>query len=111
MKLSREALVALQEMMGEEGSVFNRNLFLRHWNGYPGPEQCSIFPDKVVDMETFHELKTAGCIELYCEGCHETWILNGTGQKALKKAGMETKPGKLTRDDIQWLHGTGRYSQ
>lgn len=111
MKLSRESLVALQKMMGEEGSVFNRNLFLRHWTGFPGPESCSIFPDVKVSMTIFDELKRSGCIQIQCEGEHETWILSSKGRKALKDAGMETKPGKLTRDDIQWLTGTGYYAQ
>ena len=110
-KLSRKALIALQQMMGEEGAVFNRNLFLRHWTGYPGPESCSIFPDIVVSMATFNELKTTGCISIHCEGSHETWTLNKRGLKALKKAGMETKPGKLTKDDLGWLTGSGYYSQ
>lgn len=57
MTLSRQALEALQQMMGKEGAVFSRNLFLRHWTGYPGPEKCSIFPDITVDMGTFEELK------------------------------------------------------
>ena len=66
MQLNKESLVALQQMMGEEGSVFNRNLFLRHWCGSPGPESWSIFPDIAVTMETFEELKKANCISLYC---------------------------------------------
>ncbi len=111
MKLSRQALIALQQMMGEEGSVFNRNLFLRHWTGYPGPESCSIFPDKSVSVGVFKELKKTKVISIHCEGHHETWTLNNTGRKALKDAGMETKPGKLTRDDIQWLMGIGYYAQ
>ncbi len=111
MKLSREALIALQQMMGEEGSVFNRNLFLRHWMGYPGPEKCSIFPDKIVGMETFNELKKTGSITLHCEGSNETWTLSDTGTQALKDAGMETKAGKLARDDFQWLAGTGYYAR
>ncbi|OGM99439.1 MAG: hypothetical protein A3B91_01160 [Candidatus Yanofskybacteria bacterium RIFCSPHIGHO2_02_FULL_41_29] len=109
MKLSKEALVALQQMMGEEGSIFNRNLFLRHWTGYPGPEKCSIFPDKIVDIATFEELKKTGSITSHI--ADEYWRLSGIGLKALKDAGMETKPGKLTRDDIEWLTGTGRYAQ
>ena len=111
MELSRAALIALQQMMGEEGAVFNRNLFLRHWTGFPGPERCSIFPDLVVSMKVFDELRMAGCISLHCEGSNETWTLSETGLKALKDAGMETKPGKLTRDDFEWLTGTGYYSQ
>jgi len=111
LSLNKEALAVLRQMMGEEGSVFNRDLFLRHWTGYPGPESCSIFPDKSVSMEVFEELKKAEVISIYCEGNHETWTLNNAGRKALKDAGMETKPGKLTWDDIQWLCGTGRYAQ
>jgi len=112
MKLSKESLVALQQMMGEEGSVFNRNLFLNHWHGHPGPENCRIFPDKVVSMKTLEELKRAGCVTLHIESYdRDSWSLNDTGRKALKDAGMETKPGKLTRDDIRWLAGTGYYAQ
>lgn len=110
-QLSKKALTALQQMMGEEGAVFNRNLFLRHWTGSPGPESCSIFPDKIVELEVFEELRKSKCIAVHCEGVHETWILSNTGRKALKDAGMETKKGKLTRDDIQWLCGTGYYAQ
>ncbi len=112
MELSREALVALQQMMGEEGAVFNRDLFLNHWHGHPGPENCKVFPDKAVSMEVFGELKRAGCITLHIESyCRDSYSLNDIGRKALKAAGMETKAGKLTRDDFQWLTGTGYYGQ
>ena len=112
MKLSREALIALQKMMGEEGSVFNRDLFLNYWHGHPGPENCMVFPDKAVSMDVFRELKKAGCITLHTESyCRDSWSLNDIGRKALKDAGMETKPGKLSQDDIEWLTGTGYYAQ
>lgn len=112
MELSQSALVALQQMMGEEGSVFNRDLFLNHWHGYPGPEHCRIFADIIVSMEIFAELKQAGCITLHIEGSdRDSWSLNDTGRKALKDVGMKTKPGRLTQDDIQWLTGTGYYAQ
>ena|SRR3989344_5529558 len=112
MKLSREALIVLQQMMGEEGSVFMRDTFLNHWHGHPGPEHCRTFPDNMVRMEVFDELKKSGCITLHIESyCRDSYSLNDTGRKALKDAGMETRPGKLTLDDIQWLAGTGRYSQ
>jgi hypothetical protein len=111
MRLSKKALTALQQMMGEEGSVFNRNLFLRHWTSSSGREDCSIFPDKVVELEVFEKLKRSKCIIVHCEGNPETWILSNVGRKALKDAGMETRKGKLTRDDIQWLCGTGYYAQ
>jgi len=112
MRLSREALVALQQMMGEEGSVFMRDVFLNHWHGHPGPENCKVFPDRVVSMNVFQELKKASCITLHGESyCRDSYSLNDTGRKALKRAGMKTKPGKLTRDDIQWLTGTGHYAQ
>lgn len=112
MQLTRQALVALQQMMGEEGSVFNRDLFLNHWHGHPGPENCKIFCDKIVSMETFTELKRTGCITLHIESyCCDIYRLSNIGRKALKNAGMETRPGKLTRDDIEWLTGTGYYAQ
>ena len=112
MKLSREALIALQKMMGEEGSVFNGDLFLNHWHGHLGPENCKVFSDRVVSMNVFQELKKAGCITLHNESyCRDSYGLNDTGRKALKNACMETKPGRLTRDDIQWLTGTGYYAQ
>ena len=112
MKLSQEALIALQQMMGKDGSLFMRDLFLNHWHGQPGPEHCRVFPDQMVSMEVFEELKKSGCIALYIQSyCRDSYRLNEVGQKALKDAGMETKKGKLTRDDIQWLCGTGYYAQ
>ncbi|MDP3792552.1 MAG: hypothetical protein Q8Q89_02365 [bacterium] len=112
MKLSREALVALQQMMGKDGSVFMRDLFLNHWHGHPGPEHYVIFHEQFVNMEVFEELKKANCITLHIESyCRDSYRLNNVGRKALKDAGMETKRGKLTRDDIQWLAGTGYYAQ
>ena len=112
MNLSEEALLALRQMMGEEGAVFLRDVFLNHWHGHPGPEHCRIFPDKTVRMEVFDELKKLGCITLHIESyCRDSYSLNDIGRKALKDAVMETRPGKLTRDDIQWLTGTGRYAQ
>ena len=112
MKLTREALIVLQHMMGEEGAVFNRNLFLNHWHGHPGPENCKVFPDIAISMEVFSELKRASCITLHIESyCRDSYRLNDIGRQALKDAGMETKPGKLTRDDVKWLTGTGYYSQ
>lgn len=111
MKLTKDTLKVLQQMMGEEGSVFNRNLFLNHWHG-EGPEHCRIFPDIMVGMAVFEELKQAHCIKLHTESyCRDQYVLTNAGRKVLKDAGMETKEGKLTRDDVEWLLGVGYYGQ
>lgn len=114
MKLSREALLVLQRMAGEEGAVFLRNLpiNIRFLDADGKKREYQIPPSGRVDENAFEELKNAGCIYLHMQSHNgEQWGMTKTGEQSLKDAGMETAPGRLTRDDIQWLTGTGRYAQ
>ncbi|HXK41009.1 MAG TPA: hypothetical protein VJ046_02835 [Candidatus Paceibacterota bacterium] len=112
MNLSQGALKALQTMRGEEGGVFMRDLPINCYPSQPPEKRCQIPWEKVVSPEVFEELKKAGAIELHIEGSDwDQWAMTPAGLKALQDAGMNTKEGKLSRDDIQWLAGTGYYAQ
>ncbi|MBI2121848.1 MAG: hypothetical protein HYT98_01880 [Candidatus Sungbacteria bacterium] len=112
MSLSKNALRALQYMMGEEGSFFLRDLPLNYYPYKPEVERCKISFDKFASEKVFRELKRHQCIECRVEGSSwEQWSMTQIGRQALKDAGMETKPGELTPDDLHWLTGTGHYAQ
>lgn len=118
MKLSKKALKVLQQMMGEEGSVFLRDLPINEklacpstYKSYKTP-RYTIPSGKNVNEKTFRELKKAGCIELCIEGgIQQQWHMTKKGKRALKNAGMETRAGELSGSDLQWLMGTGEFSQ
>ena len=109
MNPSEAALQTLQHMMGREGAVFMRDLPV---NYFPRRNTVQIPWDKVVDPAVFQELKETGCIQSHIVSYDfEQWRMTEFGRQALKGAGMETKPGRLTQDDVGWLTGTGRYAQ
>jgi hypothetical protein len=109
MKLSQQALLALQQMMGEEGAVFLRNLPINFW---PLNNVANVPWDKSVDIRVFQELKDSGCIKIHHGSYNlEQWRMTDLGEKVLRESGMATRPGTLSRGDLDWLFGTGQFAQ
>ena len=109
MKLSQQALLVLQQMMGEEGSVFLRNLPINFW---PLNNAVTVPWDKSVEVTVFQELKDSGCIRIHFRSYNlEQWRMTDLGEKVLREAGMATRPGTLGQGDLDWLFGTGQFSQ
>jgi len=109
MAISQAALLVLQQMMGEEGAVFMRDLPI---NYFLSTKTITIPWDKSVSPAVFQELKELGCIRLHIQSHNwEQWAMTDVGRTALRDARMETLPGILSRDDIGWLTGTGHYAQ
>lgn len=110
--MNKNALRVLQQMMGDEGAVFMRDLPINHSSKRKPHERYEIPWRKYVDQATFSELEKTGCIKLHIGGYDfQQWRMTEVGKQALRDARMETKPGTLSDDDVGWLTGTGRYAQ
>jgi len=111
MKISPEALRALQQMMGEEGAFFMRNLPINRFPDRQIEKRCEIPWEIYISGEVFGELRQLGCIKLHIDSSWQQWGMTKVGKQALMDANMETHRGELTEDDLQWLYGTGRFAQ
>ena len=117
MELSHRALKALQQMRGLEGGVFNRDMPLNVYRGYQKCHCADHFLAKIGTSDTkvhyyvFQELCAFRAIKKSSDGTWEHYKMTQKGLKALQAAGMDTKKGRLSRDDISWLTGTGRFAQ
>ena len=111
--LEKDVLQALLQMRGPEGGVFNRDQPLNVYRGSECPFQAKIgISDVRVSSHVFDEMVSIEYIARHSDGSTwEQWRMTEKGLKALQDAGMDTKEGKLSRDDISWLTGTGRFAQ